>query len=334
MVLGDSYTRGDAFDSFSLRGARMYNDDRMLPIGTSNYAPVIRGVANSNAKVTVTQSGNKIYETTVPPGAFEINDLSTTGYGNDLLVTVEESDGSKRTFTVPFSSVTQMLRPGATRWDIGVGELNNDSYADKPQVGYAQFYYGLNNTFTGYIGAQYTDMDFYAGLLGLAMNTRIGAFAFDITQSHAEVDELGTLSGQSYRLTYSKMVEATNTSFNVAAYRFSTEDYLSLNDAASLRDSVKRQKYENQAYQSSAELYSDYQRTKNQVQISINQPLQSSDSTYGSVYVSGTGRITGMATALPPITASATTTVLLTAVTACRYNAPTIKTEPKMTASI
>ena len=288
MVLGDSYTRGDAFDSFSLRGARMYNDDRMLPIGTSNYAPVIRGVANSNAKVTVTQSGNKIYETTVPPGAFEINDLSTTGYGNDLLVTVEESDGSKRTFTVPFSSVTQMLRPGATRWDIGVGELNNDSYADKPQVGYAQFYYGLNNTFTGYIGAQYTDMDFYAGLLGLAMNTRIGAFAFDITQSHAEVDELGTLSGQSYRLTYSKMVEATNTSFNVAAYRFSTEDYLSLNDAASLRDSVKRQKYENQAYQSSAELYSDYQRTKNQVQISINQPLQSSDSTYGSVYVSGT----------------------------------------------
>ncbi|EAO2685133.1 outer membrane usher protein [Salmonella enterica] len=288
MVLGDSYTRGDAFDSFSLRGARIYNDDRMLPMGSSSYAPVIRGVANSNAKVTVTQSGNKIYETTVPPGAFEINDLNTTGYGNDLLVTVEEADGSKRTFTVPFSSVTQMLRPGATRWDIGVGELNNDNYADKPQVGYAQFYYGLNNTFTGYVGAQYTDMDFYAGLVGLAMNTRIGAFAFDITQSHAQVDELGTLSGQSYRLTYSKMVEATDTSFNVAAYRFSTEDYLSLNDAASLRDSVKRRQYERQSYSSSAELYADYQRTKNQVQVSINQPIKSNDTTYGSVYVSGT----------------------------------------------
>ncbi|EAR9308083.1 outer membrane usher protein [Salmonella enterica subsp. salamae] len=288
MVLGDSYTRGDAFDSFSLRGARMYNDDRMLPMGSSSYAPVIRGVANSNAKVTVTQSGNKIYETTVPPGAFEINDLSTTGYGNDLLVTVEEADGSKRTFTVPFSSVTQMLRPGASRWDIGVGELNNDSLIDKPQVGYAQYYYGLNNTFTGYIGAQYTDMDFYAGLLGLAMNTRIGAFAFDITQSHAKIDDLGTLRGQSYRLTYSKMVEATDTSFNVAAYRFSTEDYLSLDDAASLRDNVKQQKYEHQAYSSSTALYADYQRTKNQVQVSINQPLHTSDATYGSLYVSGT----------------------------------------------
>lgn len=109
-VIGDSYTRGEAFDSLSLRGARIYNDDRMLPTGSTGYAPVIRGTANSNAKVSVVQSGNKIYETSVPPGPFEINDLSTTGYGNDLIVTVEESDGSKRTFTVPFSSVTQMLR--------------------------------------------------------------------------------------------------------------------------------------------------------------------------------------------------------------------------------
>lgn len=288
MVIGDSYTRGDAFDSVSLRGARMYNDDRMLPMGSSSYAPVIRGVANSNAKVSVMQSGNKIYETTVPPGAFEINDLSTTGYGNDLLVTIEESDGSKRSFTVPFSSVTQMLRPGATRWDIGVGELNNDTLRDKPQVGYAQFYYGLNNTFTGYFGAQYADMGFYAGLLGLAMNTEIGAFAFDVTQSHADIDDLGTLSGQSYRLTYSKMVEATNTSLNVAAYRFSTEDYLSLSDAASLQDGVKQQRYARQSYSSSTELYADYQRTKNQVQVSLNQPIGSDNSLYGSVYVSGT----------------------------------------------
>lgn len=288
LVLGDSFTRGDAFDSVNLRGARMYNDDRMLPQGASGYAPVIRGVANSNAKVSVVQSGNKIYETTVPPGAFEINDLSTTGYGNDLIVTVEEADGSKRTFTVPFSSVTQMLRPGSSRWDVGLGELSDDSLRDKPNVGYATYAYGLNNTFTGYVGAQYTDMDFYAGLLGLAMNTSIGAFAFDVTQSHADIDGLGTLKGQSYRLTYSKMLETTNTSFNVAAYRFSTEDYLSLNDAASLQDGIHNEEYGNRTYDSNAELYADYQRTKNQVQISLNQPLNRKGEDYGSLYVSGT----------------------------------------------
>ncbi|WP_236328530.1 outer membrane usher protein [Enterobacter quasihormaechei] len=288
LVLGDSFTRGDAFDSVNLRGARMYNDDRMLPQGASGYAPVIRGVANSNAKVSVVQSGNKIYETTVPPGAFEINDLSTTGYGNDLIVTVEEADGSKRTFTVPFSSVTQMLRPGSSRWDVGLGELSDDSLRDKPNVGYATYAYGLNNTFTGYVGAQYTDMDFYAGLLGLAMNTSIGAFAFDVTQSHADIDGLGTLKGQSYRLTYSKMLETTNTSFNVAAYRFSTEDYLSLNDAASLQDGIHNEEYGNRTYDSNAELYADYQRTKNQVQISLNQPLSRNGEDYGSLYINGT----------------------------------------------
>jgi len=288
LVLGDSFTRGDTFDSVNLRGARMYNDDRMLPQGSSGYAPVIRGVANSNAKVSVMQSGNKIYETTVPPGAFEINDLSTTGYGNDLIVTVEEADGSKRTFTVPFSSVTQMLRPGSTRWDVGLGELNDDALQEKPNVGYATFAYGLNNTFTGYAGVQYTDMDFYAGLLGLAMNTRVGAFAFDVTQSYADIDGLDTLKGQSYRLTYSKMLEATNTSFNVAAYRFSTEDYLSLNDAASLQDSIHREEYGNRSYDSNAELYADYQRTKNQVQVSLNQPLKINGEDKGSLYLSGT----------------------------------------------
>ena len=118
-IAGDSYTRGDAFDSISLRGARLYNDDRMLPNGISTYAPVIRGVANSNAKVTIAQSGNTIYETSVP-GPFEITDLSTTGYGSALIVTVEETDGSKRSFSVAYSSVAQMLRPatpdGMSAW--------------------------------------------------------------------------------------------------------------------------------------------------------------------------------------------------------------------------
>ena len=65
------------------------------------------------------------------------------------------------------------------------------------------------------------------------MNTPVGAFAFDVTQSYADIEGLDKLSGQSYRLTYSKMIESTNTSGNVARC-FSTEDYLTLNDAAQL----------------------------------------------------------------------------------------------------
>ncbi|NYY75295.1 hypothetical protein DMI60_17485 [Escherichia coli] len=43
--------------------------------------------------------------------AFAIDDLSPSGYGSDLIVTIEEADGTKRTFSQPFSSVVQMLRP-------------------------------------------------------------------------------------------------------------------------------------------------------------------------------------------------------------------------------
>ncbi|EMY3698831.1 outer membrane usher protein [Salmonella enterica] len=287
LSLGDSFTSGDTFNSISLRGARLYNDDRMLPGGISTYAPIIRGVAKSNAKVIITQNGNKIHESTVPPGAFEINDLSTTGYGSDLVVTVEESDGSKRTFSVPYSSVSQMLRPGYSRWDIGVGELNDESLRDKPRLGYAIGYYGINNTFTGYSGFQYMDTGYFSGLLGIAMNTGIGAFALDVTHSNADVDGLGKLTGQSYRVSWSKLLEDTNTSFNVAAYRFSTEDYLTLNDAALLADDIKYRDKSRNPDHTNSDVYNSFQRMKHQVQANISQPLSSGKEDYGSLYVTG-----------------------------------------------
>lgn len=287
LLLGDSYTRGDTFNSLNLRGVRMYNDDRMLPGGISTYAPIIRGVAKSNAKVTITQSGNKIYESTVPPGAFEIDDLSTTGYGSDLNVTIEESDGSTRTFSVPYSSVSQMLRPGYSRWDIGAGELNDNGLRDKPRLGYLSGYYGLSNTFTGYTGLQYMDTGYVSGLLGLAMNTSLGAFALDVTYSDADVDGVGKLTGQSYRLSWSKLLTDTNTSFNVAAYRFSTEDYLTLNDAASLAEDVKYRDTARNPDHDGEDVYSRFQRMKNQVQINVSQPLNIDKTDYGSLYLTG-----------------------------------------------
>ncbi len=70
LILGESYTTGETFDSVSIRGIRLYSDSRMLPPTLASFAPIIHGVANTNAKVTITQGGYKIYETTVPPGRF------------------------------------------------------------------------------------------------------------------------------------------------------------------------------------------------------------------------------------------------------------------------
>lgn len=282
LLLGDSYTRGDVFNAFNLRGMRIYNDDRMLPGGISTYAPTIHGIATSNAKVTVTQSGNKIYESTVPPGEFEISDLSTVGYGSDLVVTVEESDGSQRTFSVPYSSVSQLIRPGNARWDIGLGELNDSNLKTRPKVGYLSGFYGLTDLVTGYAGAQYADNHYFSGLLGLAVNTRLGAFSLDATYSDADISGLGALRGQSYRLSWSKLIEPTHTSFNVAAYRFSTANYLTLSDAATLADEIQ-----SSTGNDSNSTYNSYQRMKNQIQMNVSQPLAAEKKDYGSLYLTG-----------------------------------------------
>ncbi|MCZ8552072.1 outer membrane usher protein [Escherichia albertii] len=282
VIMGDSYTTGETFDSVNVRGIRLYSDSRMLPSALASYAPTIRGVANSNAKVTVTQSGYKIYETTVPPGEFVIDDVSPSGFGSELIVTIEEADGSKRTFTQPFSSVVQMQRPGVGRWDFSAGKVIDDGLRSEPNMGQTSFYYGLNNFFTGYTGIQFTDNDYIAGLLGLGINTGIGAFAVDVTHSRTQIPDDKTYQGQSYRVTWNKLFEDTGTSFNLAAYRYSTQDYLGLHDALVLIDDAKHLSADEEK-----NTMQTYSRMKNQFTVSINQPLNIAYEDYGSLFISG-----------------------------------------------
>lgn len=281
MILGDSSTKGDAFDTLKIRGLRMYTDTRMYSSSVNNYAPLIRGVANSNAKVTVKQNGSTIYQTTVPPGPFTLTDVVPSGYGNDLDVTVEEADGSKTTFVVAYSSVPQLMRRGHGRWEVAAGELHDNSLNHKPKVAQLNGYYGMSDIITGYGGLQGSDQNYLAALGGLAFNTPFGALAADITHSRAEFDDDGhnSESGESYRLTYSSLLSATQTSFSLAAYRFSTRGYLTLKDAASLNDDLR---------DGTIEDLSHYQRLRDQLQLNISQPLRWDGEDHGSFYLSGT----------------------------------------------
>lgn len=114
-----------------------------------------------------------MYETTVSPGEFLINDLYPTGYGGDLNVTVRESDGTEQTFSVPYASVVQLLRLGSSRYAITGGEVRNDSLRDKPSLYQATYQRGLTNAITGYGGVQ--DNEHYSALqVGAAVGTPSG----------------------------------------------------------------------------------------------------------------------------------------------------------------
>lgn len=86
---------------------------------------MIHGIARGTAQVTIKQNGYDIYNSTVPPGPFTINDIYAAGNSGDLQVTIKEADGSTQIFTVPYSSVPLLQREGHTRYSITAGEYRS-----------------------------------------------------------------------------------------------------------------------------------------------------------------------------------------------------------------
>lgn len=239
LTLGDAATDGDMFDAVSFRGVKISTDPRMLPDSLRQYAPIVRGVAQTNARVVIRQRGYVVHESTVAPGPFEIDDLDGAGSSGDLEVEVTETDGRVERFTLPFTAMPQLLRQGQHRFSMTAGQLRD------PSTGHAGFVEatlrsGLGNQFTGYAGLT-AAKNYRAAVVGGAFNTRFGSISGDITLSDAwlptgtsESPERRT--GQSYRVAYSKSLFSSNTNITMAAYRYSTDEFLSLADAARLQE--------------------------------------------------------------------------------------------------
>lgn len=277
VTLGDFYTSGELMEGFSLRGVKVASDDRMLPPSQRGYAPVIQGVANSNANVTIRQNGTIIYQTTVPAGPFTISDLYPSGYSGDLLVEITESNGQTRRFTVPFASVAPLVRMGQFRYQAAYGRYrsNSEMYPDK--VLQATMQYGLLNNLTLNGGVTYHE-NYRAGLFGVGLNTPIGAFATDATVAQTHFDYLKEKkNGYSLHASYSVNVLSTNTNLTLAAYRYYSKDFYSLRDVIWARnnDIASRDEMLQDAFLS---------RPKNQYQLSINQNLGDK---WGTLYLTG-----------------------------------------------
>lgn len=227
---GNISTRSSIFDSVKLLGAQLASDDSMLPTSQQGFAPVIHGIANSNAKVTVEQDGSVIYQTVVSPGQFMIDDLYPTSLSGDLLVTITEEDGSERTFIQPFSGVPNMVREGQFKYTLSAGEYDSSSIDSDDFVAEMSAMYGLSNRFTVYGGLQFSeDYDAFAFGVGVSLGM-FGALTADVTHSIAQLDQEGYTQGQSYSLNYSKDIEQIGASFTLASYRYSTEDFYTLED--------------------------------------------------------------------------------------------------------
>ncbi|MEB7742821.1 fimbria/pilus outer membrane usher protein, partial [Escherichia coli] len=74
LMLGEDYTPSDVFDSVPFRGVMLGSDESMVPWNQREFAPVVRGIARSQARVEVRQNGYLIQSQTVAPGPFALTD--------------------------------------------------------------------------------------------------------------------------------------------------------------------------------------------------------------------------------------------------------------------
>ncbi|WP_456311015.1 fimbria/pilus outer membrane usher protein [Serratia proteamaculans] len=233
LVIGDSTTTGTIFDSIGFKGIQLETDDNMYPETMRGFAPVVRGIAGSNAQVTVRQNGYNIYQTNVAPGAFEITDLFPVYSSGDLEVSIREASGETHVFTVPYSSVPLLQREGHVKYSLTAGRFSsgNDRY-DDPAFVQGTLLWGLPHDITAYGGLQYSD-NYFAGQFGTGINLgRLGAISADLTHADSKLADGSQHKGQSVRFLYSHAFNPTGTTLRLTGYRYSTRGYHTLDETA------------------------------------------------------------------------------------------------------
>lgn len=260
LMLGDGVSPSTIFDSVPFRGAQLSTDDDMYPESLRGYAPVIRGIARSNAQITIKQNGYIIYQTEVAAGPFEINDLYPTGSSGDLYVTIKESNGGEQHQIVPFASLPVLQREGYLSYSVTGGEYRSyDKNVDKTKFGQFTLIYGLPYGVTTYGGSQLSQ-DYQSYSLGAGKNLGVfGAISVDITHASSTFDNGIKQQGQSYRFRYNKNLNDVGTNIALAGYRYSTNGFYSLSEVF---DSFRRTNYS-----------PEVERRRNRAEITINQNL-------------------------------------------------------------
>lgn len=251
LMLGENYTDSDIFDSWQFTGLSLKDDERMLPPKMRGYAPQVSGIAETNARVKVTQQGRILYDSTVPAGPFTIDSLDGSTRGR-LDVEVIEQDGRTKKFRVDAAYVPYLTRPGRLRYKLSLGKPRVAEHKLEGSMFLSgEASWGINNEWSLY-GGGITTKDFNTLSIGVAKDLkRFGSLSVDITQSVATVPENGTKKGKSWRVSYSKRFDEMNTDITFAGYRFSERDFMTMKQYLNARSSGTITRREKELYTTS-----------------------------------------------------------------------------------
>lgn len=231
LTLGERGSPSDVFDSVPFRGVMLGSDDAMVPYNQREFAPVVKGIVQTQARIEVRQNGYLIYSTTVAPGAYSLDELSPGSSGGDLQVTVLEADGKRQVYTVPYATPAIALRQGYLKYNLTGGQYrSSDNGTDSAGFGQVTLMYGLPwnlTAFGGFQGASH----YQATALGVGLSLGdFGAVSLDGIQARGQKQGREAERGQTWRARYSKAFEATHTGFALASYQYASSGFSTLSE--------------------------------------------------------------------------------------------------------
>lgn len=214
------------------------SDGTMVPYNLRQFAPVVRGIARTQARVEVKQGGYVIYNQTVAPGPFVLNDLAVNAGGGDLKVTLWETDGSPQTFTVAYQAPAIALYQGYFRYNLMAGRYRPvDPTTAKTPVVQTTLMYGLPWNLTVYGGVQNAQ---YYNALSLGMGISLGhwgSLSVDDTRERSQRQGDEWQQGSNWRIRYSNQFNATGSLFSLASPQYVSSGY---NTMANVLDNYRR----------------------------------------------------------------------------------------------
>lgn len=270
---GQTSTDGNIMESIPFEGVMLQSDDAMLNPDLGGFAPVVSGIANSNAVVSVYQGGSLIFQQSVPAGPFEFKDL-TRNYNGDMDVEIREADGTVRHYTQASAQVPILVRQGRTYYNLAAGRYHLENLQDNGmgrEFASASLAWGATQDTTLYTGA-IASQDYTALSVGVGQYFPVvGAISADVVYANARFPgKYGSKQGQAYRLSYSRAFD--DTSLNLMAYRYATSDYYTFSDTVQM---------DKRLFDTGDEGSRKHQRSR--FQLSVSQGLGD----YGSLSLSG-----------------------------------------------
>lgn len=230
-------------NSVTLLGLQLETDPMMRPEGERYYAPRIENVAQTHALVKVLQNGRVIFEKSVTPGPFRIDQLRGLNRYGDLTLEIHENDQSIRRFIIPYAMQLKLLPHKQLNYKVAVGEYAEQNQRTGKQVVQGILEYGLSPRVS--LSNEFTWTEDYIGTqLGAIYNNKWGGFNAQVDYAQSKL-----LNEQGYKLqlNYQKQYEKSGTSLSASTTKHSIDFPYLTNSLSAMRNPTVTEREDSQS---------------------------------------------------------------------------------------